>query len=457
MLFKRIVSEGLSHFSYLLGDGGEAVVIDPRRDCDIYIEEALRQGVRLTHVLETHRNEDYVAGSVELASRTGAEIWHADSQLDYGYGQAVEDGRRWRLGHLRIEAVPTPGHTPGSMSYLLRDPGGEPWMVFSGDTLFAGDVGRVDLIGMEQAEELAGDLYDSIFRRLLPLGDGVLLFPAHGAGSVCGSSIASRAWTTLGLERKLNPRLQAENKEAFVRAVARELERPPYFSRMEKWNVEGPPLLGSLSPAPLTPAEFGKKKTEGQVLDTRMELSFGSAHIPGSLSIWRAGISGFAGWFLSYERPVLLVGDGDDPMDLVRILVRMGYDDISGYLSGGLHSWLTHGLPIESVMTLSVQELCRVLDSGGEAWILDVRSQSELDREGAIPGAHHVHITQLPRNTSIIPKERLVHIFCGSGLRSMTAASLLKIRGWEHLAVVLGGFAGWTSITCPIRRPGGQK
>ncbi len=454
MYFERIISEGLAHFSYIIGNGGEAVVIDPRRDCDIYIEKTIKKDMRITHILETHRNEDYLIGSLELSSQTGAEIWHADNQWDYKYGQAVEEGQKWKLGNMDLEALHTPGHTPGSMSYLLYEPSGTPWMVFCGDALFAGDVGRVDLMGMDRAEEMAGMLYDSLFQKLLPLGDEVLLYPAHGMGSVCGASIAPRMWTTIGLERKLNPKIQAKNKQEFISSTAKELERPPYFRQMERLNLEGPPLLGYFSYIPpLSIKEFTDKKKQDQILDTRMELDFSTAFVPGSLSIWLDGIASFAGWFFSYDNPVLLVTEAEDPTKILRLLLRMGYDDLEGFLSGGIHSWLLHGRPAGSINTLMVQDFCRELDKKEKLWILDVRSDEELDQNGRIPGAHHIHITQLPNRMSDIPKDAPVHIFCGSGLRSMTAASFLKQKGWNQLSVILGGFAGWNSITCPIQKP----
>ncbi len=252
MLFQRIEVPGLAHYSYIAGDGTEAVVIDPRRDCRIYDRIARSSRMSVRHILETHRNEDYVAGSRELAELTGAEIWHADSELDYSYGSPVRDGQIWEAGSLKVQAIATPGHTPGSMSYLLHDQEGHPWICFTGDCLFAGDAGRVDLMGMDKAEEMAGMLYSSIFSRLLPLGDGVLVCPAHGPGSVCGSGITARTITTMGLERKHNPRLQHDNRRAFIETMVEEQERPPYFRKMEKLNLEGPPLLGGAihSPGP---------------------------------------------------------------------------------------------------------------------------------------------------------------------------------------------------------------
>jgi hydroxyacylglutathione hydrolase len=451
MLFERIESQGLAHYSYLIGDQREAAVFDARRDCQVYVERAYQEGMRIKHVLETHRNEDYVIGSLELAQRTGAEVWHADAQLPYGYGQPVEDGQTWRIGRLELQALHSPGHTPGSMSYLLRDPQGEPWVVFTGDALFAGDVGRVDLLGMERAEEMAGQLYDTLFGKLLPLGDEVIVCPAHGAGSVCGSAIAERMWTTIGLERKLNPQLQVTDEAQFVAHVARELERPPYFRRMEEYNLKGAPLLGSLPlPTPLKPGEFSTEGEEALVVDTRMELSFASAHVPDSLSIWLEGLPAFAGWFLPYETPILLISEVERPEQATRYLVRLGYDSLAGYLSGGMLAWHTAGLESDSVQTVTVQQLCHLLDAGKETSILDVRSEEELEKAGRIPDAQHIHLTQLPGRLGEVPRDRTVYIFCGSGLRSMIAASLLRRAGWERLAVVLGGLAGWSSVTCAL-------
>ena len=451
MLFERMESKGLAHYSYLIGDQREAMVIDPRRDCEAYVERAYGEGTRIKYILETHRHEDYVIGSPELAQRTDAEIWHADGQLDYLYGHSVEDGQTWNVGRLQIQAIHSPGHTPGSMSYLLRDPGGELWIVFTGDALFAGDVGRVDLLGMDRAEEMAGLLYATIFNRLLPLGDEVIVCPAHGVGSVCGTAIAERMWTTIGLERKLNPKLQFTDEAQFVAHVARELERPPYFRLMEKYNVEGAPLLPSLPAlAPLSPGEFVREKEEALVVDTRSELCFASAHVPGSLFIWGAGLSDFAGWFLPHDMPILLVSEGENPVQVTRYLLRLGYDGLAGYLAGGMLAWHTAGLESSATRTVTVQQLCFLLDEGEETSILDVRSEEELEKAGRIPLAQHIHITQLPEHLDEVPQDRTVYIFCGSGLRSTLAASLLQRAGWRDLVVVLGGLAGWNSVTCTL-------
>jgi hydroxyacylglutathione hydrolase len=452
MLFRRFESEGLAHYSYLIGDGNQAVVIDPRRDCDVYVQAASLEGLRITHVLETHRNEDHVIGSFELASRTDATILHsAHDDLAYGYGEPIHDGETLKIGRLKLEALHTPGHTLGHMSYLLYEPGGAPWMVFTGDALFAGDVGRTDFYGHGRLEEMTGLLYESLFDKMLPLGDAVIVCPAHGAGSVCGTAIADRTWTTIGLERKHNPKLQYTDKADFVKHVGRMLEYPPYFRMMEKLNLEGPPVLGRLpSPTPLSPKEFAAWAKDTQVLDTRMELNFGSAHVPGALSIWEEGVSSFAGWFLSYDKPILLVTETNDISRAIRYLIRLGFDRLDGFLAGGMMAWHKAGLESHHVQTTTVQDLCRLLDRGEDVWILDVRSDEEVAQR-EIPVAHHIHITQLPERMDEVPRDQPVYIFCGSGLRAMTAASLLWRAGWENLTTVLGGLAGWSSVSCPLK------
>jgi hydroxyacylglutathione hydrolase len=452
MLLERIISPGLAHYSYLIGDRNEGLVIDPRHDCETYVEKAIAAGMRIVNIFETHRNEDYVIGSPELARITGAEVWHADAQWEYKYGRAAQPGQRWRTGRLEMEAIATPGHTPGSMSYLLRDSEGLPWMVFTGDALFAGDVGRTDLLGRERSADNAALLYHSIFHKLFPLGDEIIVCPAHGAGSVCGESIADRLWTTIGIERKFNPKLQAKTAEEFVDGITKsQLERPPYFRKMEEVNLTGAWARRVAAPQPLPAGEFQRLAEGAQVLDTRMELGYGAAHVPKAQNIWLEGLASFAGWFLTYDQPILLVTEDNDPSEAIYILGRMGFDDIAGYLAGGMLAWHMAGLESSSIQTITVQSLCRLLDRDS-VWILDVRSDEELHRDGAIVGAQHIHVTQLPERGGEVPADRMVYIFCGSGLRSMVAASYLQARGLKDLTVVLGGLAGWRSRRCPIQR-----
>ena len=451
MLFRRFVSKGLAHYSYLIGDRDRAVVIDPRRDCEVYIETAVSEGLQLTHVLETHRNEDYVTGSTELAARTGATVLHsAYDGLPYAYGEPIEDGSAFQIGRLRLVALHTPGHTPGHMSYVLHDALGAPWMVFTGDTLFAGEVGRTDFMGIENLPKMTGLLYDSLFEKLLPLGDGVLVCPAHGAGSVCGSGIADRFWTTIGLERQLNPRLQFTNRDAFIQSVGRVLPRAPYFHKMEELNLTGAPLLGRLPVAkPLSALEFAELSPDAWVVDTRMPLSFAAAHVPGAVALWEKELPTYAGWFLDYDRPVLLVGDQPDRSTVIRYLVRLGFDQIVGYLVDGMLGWHRAGLESCSLRTVTVQQLCHLLDDDQDPAILDVRSAEEVATE-EIPGAQHIHVKELPGRMGEIPEDREVYVFCGSGVRSVIVSSLMRRAGRENMTVVLGGLSGWNSASCPL-------
>jgi hydroxyacylglutathione hydrolase len=288
--------------------------------------------------------------------------------------------------------------------------------------------------------------------------------------------------------------LQFTDRKEFIANVAKKLEKPPYFSRMEAWNVAGAPLMGPRHPieghsdgalhpikghsdgalhpikghsdgalhpikghsdgalpiaTPLSPEAFAEKARDAVVLDTRMELGFAAAHVPDAISIWMEGVPRFAGWFLPYDRPILLVTEMADPTPVVRALVRIGYDNVVGSLAGGMLAWHMAGRESASIRTTTVQGLCRLLDAHGEPWILDVRSDAEVEA-GPVPDAHHIHLTQLPRRLDAVPEERSIHVFCGSGLRSMVAASLLRRQGWEDLVVVLGGLAGWRSTTCPL-------
>ncbi len=451
MIFERIESEGLAHYSYLIGDGNQATVVDPRRDARVYVEMAAQAGMRVTHVLETHRNEDYLIGSLEIADMTDAVVLRSgEGDVAYDYGEPITDGETITVGRLELEALHTPGHTLGHMSYLLRDPSGDPWVVFTGDTLFAGDVGRTDFYGRDRLAEITGLLYDSLFHKILPLGDEVLVCPAHGPGSPCGTAIAERTWTTIGLEKKHNPKLQYTSKAAFVANVGRMLEYPPYFEMMEVLNRKGPPLIGSVpSVPPLRPYEFAAQATDAQVVDTRTELGFGAAHVPGALSLPEDRLASFAGWFLSYNRPILLVSETNDVSEPVRRLARMGYDDVVGFLAGGMLAWHTAGLASESTSMITVQKLCERLDREDEPWILDVRSEEEV-RGSEIPTAHNIHLTQLPERMEEVLHDQHVYIFCGSGLRSMIAASLLQRAGYDDVTVVLGGLAGWSSVSCPL-------
>lgn len=447
MIFERIKSEGLAHLSYFVGSGNEAIVIDPRRDCQIYLDIARREGMKIKYIFETHRNEDYVIGSLELKELTDAEIYHGKG-VDFKYGIFVSDGQEFNFGSMKLTALHTPGHTDESMSYALTDPdsGKAPLMVFTGDALFVGDVGRTDLYGPEEIPRMAANLYESIFSKILPLGDGVILCPAHGAGSLCGGAISKREYSTLGLERIQNPALQRTDKEKFIKFKLEEkLEFPPYFKKMEQYNLQGPPLLKGLPvPELLFPKEFVKEMEKGaMVVDTRMPHSFGGAHIKGSYGIWLKGLPYYAGWVLPYDKPILLVLEEKDQLETaVSYLVRIGYDSIAGFLNGGISSWYMKALPVESLNLISVQSLKDKIEKNEEMVILDVRRDEEWEK-GHIEGARHVYVGHLEENLDKVPRNSPIIVYCDSSRRSNIAASILKKNGYDMVYNVLGSMTAW--------------
>ncbi len=454
MIFERIKSEGIAHNSYLIGSGSDAAVIDPRRDCQIYIDLARQYGLRIGSIFETHRNEDYVIGSVELNSFTGAEIYHGPG-LDWKYGNTLGDGQEFQIGNLKLTALHTPGHTDESMSYTVADlsSGEAVVMVFTGDTLFVDDVGRTDLYGPEERPRLASNLYDSIFNKLLPMGDGVILCPAHGAGSVCGLNIGDRDESTLGIERVQNPVLQIKNKDDFIKyKVAEQPERPGYFRQMEQYNLEGPPLLGCRPlPAPLTPTEFRDEMGKGAVVvDTSVPAAFGGAHIKSAYSIWLEGLPAFAGWVLSYDRPILLVLENQCHLEkAVRYLMRAGYDRVIGYLKDGTEGWYNAGFPIENLPLLSVHQLKDKIDRGEELIVLDTRGQDEWD-SGHIGGALHIDVGHLEQRLAEVPKDKPVAVICNVGHRAGLGASILLQAGYKEVYNVLGSVKAWVATGFPV-------
>ncbi len=453
-MFDRIKSEGIAHNSYFIDSGNDAAVIDPRRDCQIYVDLAQQKGLKIKYVFETHRNEDYVIGSLEMNHLIGAEIYHGPG-LDWKYGNTLRDGQEFQIGSLRLTAIHTPGHTDESMSYAIADraTGKATVMVFTGDALFVGDVGRTDLYGPEEAPRLASSLYDSIFNKLMPLGDGVILCPAHGAGSVCGLHIADRDESTIGIERIQNPVLQIKNKKEFVRyKVAEKPESPYYFSQMEEYNLEGPLLLGCMPfPTPLTPTEFRQEMDKGAVVvDTSHEGAFGGIHIKGAYSIWLEGLPAFAGWVIPYDKPILLVLEDQAHLDkAVRYLIRAGYDRIAGYLHGGIESWYNAGLPLESLPLLSAHQLKSMLDRGEELLILDTRGQEEWE-SGHIKGALHIYVGHLERRLTEVPRDKPVAVYCRTGHRAGLGASILLRAGYPLVYNFPGSLKAWVAAGFPI-------
>lgn len=447
MKFERISAEGLAHFSYFIGMGKSAFVVDPRRDCEIYQEMARKEGMVISHIFETHRNEDYAIGSLELRERTGAAIHHGPRE-DWHYGSVLQDGDRFGFGQLELRAIHTPGHTDEHMAYALMDnkSGGEATAVFTGDALFVGEVGRTDLMGPQHLERLSHALYSSLHERILTLGDGALMCPAHGAGSVCGGDINEREFSTIGLERAQNPMLQLSEDEFVRRKLKEHLDRPPYFRRMEAMNLgERMAMNGIPDPWPLSPSEIGDAIREGAVvLDVRMAESFAGAYIKGAINIWIDGLAQYAGWLLPYDRPLALVVA--DPVQVdrtTRILMRMGYDNIIGYLKGGMSQWLREGREFDRLPTMSVHELKEAMERD-EVFILDPRPAHEWE-EYRVPGSHHLFVGELKRHIPEVPRDRTVACLCSSGFRGSMSAAILREHGFGNARNVLGGIGAWRS------------
>lgn len=456
MFLEKIKSDGLAHLSYIFGDNGQAAVIDPRRDCAIYLDIAYREGARITHIFETHRNEDYVIGSCELASLTGAAIYHG-ADLPFKFGKTAREGDCFGFGNVEIRVLATPGHTFESLSFVLSDKefSNDPLAVFTGDALFIGDVGRTDFFP-DRAEEVAGLLYDSIFDKILPLGDEVLLYPAHGAGSVCGSDMASREFSSLGYERRHNPSLQVKNRDQFIQMkLAEKHSQPLYFKKMEEHNLAGPPLLGSLPrPKPYNADEFEQAIKDGMIaIDVRSPEAFAGAYIPGSLAIPLDMLPVYAGWFIPYDRDLgLVLPRGSDWKTATRYLVRLGYDRIIAVLDQGLNEWETSGRRYDRIPAIYAGELQRRIEEKEDFTLLDVRKPDEIE-QGTLPGSTHIFLGDLPQKLDKIPSARPITTFCGSGRRAIIAASILKQNGFDQVEDCLGSMAACAAIGCKITKP----
>ena len=455
MKLKTIKSEGIAHNSYLLSDHGEAAVIDPRRDCQIYPRFAQRECAKIRYILETHRNEDYVIGSFELQNMTDAEICHS-RELPFKYGdQNLTDGDTLTIGNLKIQVLYTPGHTNESLCYAVYRSGQhEALMVFTGDTLFVGSAGRTDLYGKEAQPTQAEKLYASLHEKLLPLGDHVIVYPAHGAGSVCGQGISDQDSSTIGYEKKTNPFLQLD-REAFVQHVmSEEMLVPPYFRKMEDYNLNGPPLLKGLPPAePLGVADFEQQTRQPStvIVDTRRPAAFAGSHIPSSLSLWLGGTSAYPSWILDYNQRILFVHERKSDMNTVaKHFWRLGFDNQIGFLCPGISEWQEKGNPISHVSTISAQEL-NIWLQDTSLLVLDVREPSEW-KEGCIQGAERIFFGHLRGKAGSLPRNKPTVVICSVGQRASTAASILEKEGFKEIYNVLGGMDAWTSLGYPTMK-----
>jgi hydroxyacylglutathione hydrolase len=462
LVFEEIMTQGISQLSYMIGDdsAGVAAVIDPRPDVDVYIDLARKHEVTITHIFETHIHADFMSGSRELADRAGSAKIYASheggAESEYGFDhEGVKDGDQFELGKAIIKAAFTPSHTPEHMSYLLMEKGQEdmPWGILSGDCLFVGSAGRPDLLGAQETDKLATDLYKTLYDFYMQLDEDVIVYPCHGAGSACGANIGDRKHSTIGREKRTNAFLQYEGKqEEFKKFVVEGAPpEPDHYSRLKKVNSAGPPILRNLPLIPgLTPKAFYEAVESGQnqLVDTRHMLAFGGGHIQGAISLGaRSELSTWAGETLDPEKPILLVLDNDvDLEDIVRLLLRTGFTQYAGYLVGGMTAWDNAGFAVQTLQQMSVHEVEAQKD---KLQLLDVRSPGEW-KNGHIPGARHQYVAELNDVTSTLDKSKPIVTYCGSGYRASLAASMLQKQGYVDVRNVPGSWKAWTKSNYPV-------
>jgi len=460
MYFKQFYLACLAHASYLIGSQGEAVVVDPQRDVDQYLSEAEMKGLKITHVIETHLHADFVSGHRELAARTGAEIVFSEKAGATFPHRAVREGDEITIGSVVLRIIETPGHTPESVSVLVIDTevSLQPQKVLTGDTLFIGDVGRPDLAGGKgyTPQMMAGMMYDSLHQKLLQLSDEVEVYPAHGAGSMCGRNISKETSSTIGEQKTLNYALKPMPKEEFIRMMTSELPTAPaYFSEDAEINREGASLLAMLpKPAGFSPAEVAELISHGYVvLDVRTAAEFGAAHIPGSINI---GLGGqFAIWaasLISLQSPIVIVADSEAKVDEAQTrLARVGIESAQGYLTGGMDAWSEAGLEVAAVPQITVDELNDLIARETDIQVLDVRRPPEYT-SGHVPGAIAEPLSNLKERVPVLELEpsKLTAVICASGYRSSAATSILQHHGFANLLNVTGGTSAWIAAGYPV-------
>ena len=449
-MFQRYYDAGLAQASYLLACARtrQAIVIDPRRDIDIYVAAARQQQLDLVAAIETHVHADFVSGALELRALGAQVIVGPGSSMHYAAHEARDDERR-TFGDLSLRFLHTPGHTPEHMSIVAHHPG-EPERVFTGDTLFVGAVGRPDLLGAAQTRSLAGQLHESLFGVLLALDDAVEVHPGHGAGSLCGTGIGTEPHSTIGLERRSNPMLKQRTRDEFVSAVLADLpETPQYFARMKRVNQQGPPLLrlaeGYAGIPAIPPAVASAAIRDGAVLiDLRPADAFASEHPDGAINLaFGASVGYWAGWVVPAESAIVLIATGErEASEVGRQLLRVGLDFVAGFVENGLEGWRSAGLPLASNPQISASELHQRRSRGEPITIVDVRTPLEW-RRGHIDGSVHLPVGEIPARAGELPSDGLLVTICEGGYRSSLAASLLARARSGAVANVPGGMAAY--------------
>lgn len=450
MKIEQIYTGCLAHGAYYIESAGEAAVIDPLREVEPYIARAERNGASIRYVLETHFHADFVSGHLDLAQKTGAEIIYGPTAQPAFQAHIAKEGEVFKVGDISIEVLHTPGHTLESACYLLRDEQGKATALFSGDTLFIGDVGRPDLAqkaAKMTQEELAGLLFDSLHNKIMPLTDDIIVYPGHGAGSACGKSMSNATTDTLGHQKATNYALRPGlDKATFIKEVTTGLTKPPvYFPLNAMLNKQGYESIDTIlkrGRRALSPAAFetAANETNALILDTRDPEVFAAGFIPKSINI---GINGsFAPWIGALipdiRQPVLIVADQGREEEVITRLARVGYDLTLGYLEGGFAAWQQDGRETDRIPSVTVEELAGLVRSR-PINILDVRKRSEYDSEHVID-AENNPLDYINDNMTALDKDKTYYVHCGGGYRSMIFNSILRARGYQHLVDVKGGF-----------------
>jgi len=448
---EQIYTACLSQGSYYIRSGNEAAIIDPLRETEPYLKRATRDGVQIKYVFETHFHADFVSGHLDLADKVNAPIVYGPG-ADPAYDVYIaHDGEEFRIGKITLVALHTPGHTPESTTWLLKDANGKERAIFTGDTLFLGDVGRPDLAqesGGLTKEDLASMLYDSLHKKILPLPDDILVYPGHGAGSACGKNMMKETVDTLGNQKKVNYALKAESKEEFIKMVTEGLEDPPpYFPENVRLNKEGYNQLDrvlkrNIHPLPVHEFNLLARNSCCLVIDTRSPAEFAKGFIVGSVNI---GLDGqFAPWVgalvTSINRSILLICEPGREREAILRLARIGYDRVKGYLNGGIESWKTAGFSLDKIDRISAVQFEKILKAPSEEFeIWDVRKPSEYELSH-VKGAINLPLSDINDWSCRNRDGKLAIIYCGGGYRSMIAASILKAKGNHNLIEVDGGF-----------------
>ena len=456
MYFEQFYLGCLAHASYILASQDEAVVVDPQRDVDIYVKAAEERGLKIRHIFETHLHADFVSGHKELAERTGAKIYiGARAGASFAHVD-VHDGFELRVGKMALKVLDTPGHTPESICLLITDEekSSRPWAILTGDTLFLGDVGRPDLSKTHTPTELAGMLYDSLHHKLLTLEDYVLVYPAHGAGSLCGRNMRAERSSTIGTERLTNYALQIKSREEFIRQLTANLPaRPGYFLQDAEINREGAPALSDLLELPpISAIQLRSLLDEGMfALDVRPGDQFAQGHVPGSINIALSGqFASWAGTVLGLSARPLLIADSLEQVSEARLrLARVGIEDAHGYLDGGTGAWEKAGFALTELPQITVQILQDRLQAHASQ-VLDVRREPEW-HAGHIEDAAWWPLDNFKVSPPEINRDRPIAVHCKSGYRSMIACSLLQRAGFQNVSNVIGGFDAWLQAGLPIQ------